>query len=194
MESDDDALGERFVNGHRESTSKLGLSQQQEAKPVFGIHVVVGEKAKVLEDVGAKVMSFIDDEDGSAACLGDEPCDLGANLSKQGGAATFDGQSHLPGDGFVEVHDVTGGKTDVEHPVERRVQCMKHFSTAAGFSAAAVAGYKADASQFDEVRESNLELFGRGGGKELVGLDLVAEGMMGQAEVLSVHLRAPLEV
>jgi hypothetical protein len=194
METDDDALGESFVNGHRESSSKLGLSEQEQAEAVLGIHVVVGEKAKVLENVGAEVMGLIDDEDRPAACLGDEPCDLGADLSKQGGAGTFDGQSHFPGDGLVEVHDVAGGKTNVEHPEERRVQSMKHLSTAASFSAAAVAGDEADTSELDEVSESDLELFGGGGGEELVGFDLVAEGMVGQAEVLAVHLRAPRSV
>jgi hypothetical protein len=136
-------------------------------------------------------MGLIDDEDRPTACFGDEPGDLGADLSKQGCAGTFDGQSHLPGDGLVEVHDVTGGKTNVEQPEERRVQSVKYLSTAASFSAAAVAGDEADTSEFDEVSESDLELFGGGGGEELVGLDLVAEGMMSKAEVLAVHLRAP---
>ena len=59
------------------------------------------------------MVRLIDDEDRSASCLGDEPRDLGADLTEECGSATFNGQSHLPGDGFVEVHDVSGGQAHV---------------------------------------------------------------------------------
>ena len=193
MESDHDALGKRFVDGHRETAAQFGLSEQKQTKAVLGVHVVVCQKAEVLEHIGPKVMSLIDDEDGSATGFGNEPGDLGADLSKESGAAAFDGKAHLPGDGFVEVHDVAGGKTDVEHPVERGVKCVKHLTTAASFSASAVAGHEADAAQFDEMGESDLELLGGGGGKEFVGLDLVAEGVMGEGEVFAVHVSGPPE-
>jgi hypothetical protein len=68
---------------------------------------------------------------------------------------------------------------------------VKELSAAAGFATTAVAGDEADAAQFDEVSETHLELFARDGEEELVGFDLVAEGMPGKTEVLAIHVKTP---
>ena len=62
---------------------------------------------------------------------------------------------------------------------------------AAGLAAAAVAGDEADAAHLEEVSEADLELLGGGGREEVLGLDLVGEGMSGEAEVLAVHVSPP---
>ena len=68
---------------------------------------------------------------------------------------------------------------------------MKDLTTAAGFSASAIAGDEPDAPQIDEVCEADLKLLVRGCEEKLVGFDLVAEGMLGEAEMLTVHVNAP---
>jgi hypothetical protein len=95
--ADDDALSEGLVDGHGEPSSQLGLSEEEEAKTVLGVHLVVGEETEVFEDVGAEVVCLVDDEDGSAAGLGDEAGDFGSDLPEEGSAGAFDGEAHLPG-------------------------------------------------------------------------------------------------
>ena len=86
MVADDDALGERLVHGHGEPAPQLGLAEEEQAEPVLGVHLVVGEEAQVFEDVGAEVVRLVDDEDGSAAGLGDQAGDLAADLPEERGA------------------------------------------------------------------------------------------------------------
>ena len=96
--ADDDPLREGFVDGHGEAAAELGLAEQEQAEPVLRIHLVVGEEAEVLEDVGAEVMRLVDDQDRANAGVGAEAGDLGADLSIERGAGAFDGEAHLPGD------------------------------------------------------------------------------------------------
>ena len=110
MVADDDALREGLVDGHREAPAQFGLAEQEQAEAVLGVHLVVGEQAEILEDVGAEMMRFVDDEDGADARIGAEPGDLALDLPIERGAGAFDGEAHLPGDGLVEVHDVAGGE------------------------------------------------------------------------------------
>ena len=65
---------------------------------------------------------------------------------------------------------------------------MKDLTTAASFSASAITGDEPDAAHIDEVCEADLELLVRGCEEKLLGFDLVAEGMLGEAEVLAVHV------
>ena len=88
----DDALIECLVDGHGESAPQLGLSEQEQAEAVLGVHLVVGEKAQVLEDVGAQVVGLVDDEDRAAAGLGDETRDLVADLAEERGAERSTGR------------------------------------------------------------------------------------------------------
>ncbi len=57
----------------------------------------------------------------------------------------------------------------------------------AGLAAAAVAGDEADAAQVEQVREADIEFATAGRGKEVVGGDLLAEGMPRQGEVFAIH-------
>ena len=68
---------------------------------------------------------------------------------------------------------------------------MKDLTTAASFSASAITGDEPDAAHIDEVCEADLELLVRGCEEKLLGFDLVAEGMLGEAEVLAVHVNDP---
>jgi anti-sigma regulatory factor (Ser/Thr protein kinase) len=42
------------VHGHRQAAPELGLSEQQQAQARLGIHLIVGEQAEILEDIGAE--------------------------------------------------------------------------------------------------------------------------------------------
>ncbi len=105
-----------------EPAPQLGLPEQQQAEARLGIHLVVGEQAEVLEDIGAQVVRFVDDEDGPGARIGAEAGDLAFDLAIEGRAGALDGEAHLPGDGLVEVHDVAGGERDVEDAIEAGVE------------------------------------------------------------------------
>ena len=48
-----------------ESSSQFGPSGEEEAQSVAGVEGVVGEQSEVFEDVGARVVGFVGDEDGS---------------------------------------------------------------------------------------------------------------------------------
>lgn len=51
--ADDDALGEGFVDRHGDPTPQLGLADEDEAEPVLGVDLAVGEEAEVLEHLAA---------------------------------------------------------------------------------------------------------------------------------------------
>ena len=67
------------------------------------------------------------------------------------------------------------------------MQLGEDAAAGAGLAAAAVAGDEADAAQVEQVREADVELARAGGEEELVGRDLLAEGMAREGEVLAVH-------
>ena len=185
--ADDDALREGLVDGHGEAAPQFGLAEQEQAEAVLGVHLVVGQQAEIFEDVGAQMMRFIDDEDRADARIGAEARDFGFDLAIERGAGAFDGEAHLPGDRLVEVHDVAGRERDVDDAIEAGVQAGQDASARAGLAAAAVAGDEADAAQVEQMREADVE-FARGPGeKEIVGGDLRAEGMAGEAKVFAVH-------
>jgi len=185
--ADDDALGERLVHGHGEPAPEFGLAQQEQTQARLGIHLIVCQQPEILEDLGAEVMRFIDDEDGAGAGIGAEARDLGFDLAIEGGAGALDAEPHLPGDGFEEVHDVAGGEGDIEDAIEAGMELRQHAAAGARLAAAAVARDQADAAQVEQVREADVELATAGGGKEFVGRDLLAEGMAREGEVFAIH-------
>ena len=67
------------------------------------------------------------------------------------------------------------------------MQLHQDFAARAGFPTAAIAGDEADAAQIEQMREADIELATRGGGKEILGRDLGTEGMLGEGEVFAVH-------
>ena len=58
----DEALIERFVNGHGQPAAQFGEADEKQAQAVFGIHGVVGEQAQVAEDIVAQELSLVDDQ------------------------------------------------------------------------------------------------------------------------------------
>ena len=57
------------MDGHGESATEFGLTDEEEGETVLGIHHEVGEDAQVFEDVGAEMMGLVDDEDGIGSGL-----------------------------------------------------------------------------------------------------------------------------
>ena len=51
----DEALGERFVHGHREAPSQLGEPDQEQAQAMLGVHGEVGQQPQVFQDVVSQV-------------------------------------------------------------------------------------------------------------------------------------------
>ena len=52
--ADDEALAERFVDGHGQPSAQFGEADEQHAQAPFGVHAEVGEQAEILEDVVAE--------------------------------------------------------------------------------------------------------------------------------------------
>ena len=167
--ADDDALRERLVHGHGEAPTQFGLAEQEQAQARLGIHLIVGEQAEILEDIGAEVVRFVDDEDGPGAGVGAEARHLRLDLPVERGAGAFDAQPHLPGDGLEEIHHVAGGERHIEDAIETGVELGEDAARGAGLAAAAVAGDQADAAQVEQMREADVELATAGGGEEFVG-------------------------
>ena len=67
MVSDDDALAEGLVHGHRQPPPELGEADEDEAHALLRIHGEVGEQAEVFEDVVAQVVASSTTRTGS--CL-----------------------------------------------------------------------------------------------------------------------------
>ena len=185
--ADDDALGERLVDGHGEPAPEFGLAEQEQTEPGLGIHLVVRQEAEILEDIGAQVVRFVDDEDRADAGVGAQARDLGLDLAIEGRAGALDTEPHLPGNGLEEVHHVARGEGDVDDAIEAGVELGEHAATGAGRAAAAVAGDQADAAQVEQMREADVELARAGGEKELVGRDFLAEGMACEGKVFAIH-------
>ena len=61
--------------------------------------------------------------------------------------------------------------------------------TDGGLPAAGLAGHEADAAQVEQVLEPDLQLLG--GGEEILGGEVLCEGVTGEAEVLAVHVTPP---
>src|SRR5690606_14491046 len=79
----------------------------------------------------------------------------------------------------------------VEDPIQAAVQRGRDFAADGGLAAAALAGAETDTAQLNEVAEPRLELMRSGGDEEVGGLDVLAEGVTGEAEVSAIHQRSP---
>ena len=110
MVSDDDALAEGLVHGHRQPPPELGEADEDEAHALLRIHGEVGEQAEVFEDVVAQVVGLVDDEDGQLLGLLGEAGDLGPDRVVCRGAGSLDGEPDLPCDRFVHVEHVACGE------------------------------------------------------------------------------------
>ena len=96
MVSDDEALAEGLVHGHRQSPPELGEADEDEAHALLRIHGEVGEQAEVLEDVVAQVVGLVDDEDGQLLGLLCEAGDLGPDRVVCRGSGALDGLCRSP--------------------------------------------------------------------------------------------------
>ena len=158
MVSDDEALAEGLVHGHRQSPPELGEADEDEAHALLRIHGEVRQQAEVLEDVVAQVVGLVDDEDGQLLGLLGEAGDLGPDRVVGRGAGSLDGDTDLPCDRFVHVEHVACGEGDVVDAVEARVELSGEVSADSGLAGAHLAGEQADAAQLDEVAEPGLGL------------------------------------
>jgi hypothetical protein len=70
------------------------------------------------------------------------------------------------------------------------MQLGQDFATRAGFPAAAVTGDEADAAQVEQMRQADVEFATARRGKEILGRDLGAEGMLREGEMFAVHQKS----
>lgn len=92
MVTHDDALRERFVRRHADTTSQLGMSDEEEAEAVVGVHRVVGKQTQIFEHLAPQVVRLVDDQDRTALCLLTEARYLGTDLPVETGAVSFGGE------------------------------------------------------------------------------------------------------
>ena len=62
--------------------------------------------------------------------------DLGADLAEGAGAIALGGQTELPSDGFVDIHDVAGGQRHIDDPMQAGMQRFAPASTQGGLATA----------------------------------------------------------
>src|ERR687891_717393 len=74
------------------------------------------------------------------------------------GTVALGGQSQLPADGLVHIHDVAGGQRYVEDPVEAGVQGGGDLAADGGFARAGLAGEERDGAQLQEMAQPRLGL------------------------------------
>ena len=113
---------------------QFGESDQQQAQAVVGVHAVVGEQSQILEHFISEVVGFVDDEYRALFGLQGEARDFGADDAEGRCARALGGQSQLPADGFIHIHDVAGGQGDIEDSIEARVQCGGDLAAHRGLS------------------------------------------------------------
>ena len=185
--SDDEALAQGFVDCHGEPAAQFGQPDEQQAQAPVGVHVEVGEQPEVFEDVVSEVVCLVDDEHGELLGFGDQAGDLVADGAIGVGSRAFGGQAEFPGDGHVHVEHAAGGERDVVDAMQSRVQSGGDVPADGGLAGADLAGQQADAAQFDEVLQARLGLAVGAGLEQLVGLEVVLEGQVGEGEVALVH-------
>ena len=110
--ADDEALGERLVDGHGQAAAEFGETDQQHAQAAFGVHAEVREESEILEDVVAQVLGLVDDKDRQLPGLLNEAGDLVADGAAGGGAGALLGEAEFPRDRLVHVEHVAGGQRD----------------------------------------------------------------------------------
>jgi hypothetical protein len=68
--TDGDALVESLVGGEAELVGQVRLTEQDEGDEGSGVHLLVKEKAKLIEELSGEQVGFIDDEEDVAALAG----------------------------------------------------------------------------------------------------------------------------
>jgi len=102
-----------FELGPVEKESKLSVAGEDEAENKSRVHVEVGKDSELSEDVGTKILSFVNDENGPEAVVIGEGAEAFLELSMKDGVGTGDveacGGSHFA----AEVALGEGGELDV---------------------------------------------------------------------------------
>jgi hypothetical protein len=102
MVTDGDPLMEGLVGGEAKELGQIGLTEQDQGEQGGGVHLVVEEKAELVEDVGGQAMGFIDNEQ-EIASLASQIGQGGAKLRQEAveGVGRFDleGQEDLAVEG-----------------------------------------------------------------------------------------------
>lgn len=136
------------------------------------------------------MLRFVDDQHRPLLGFEAQAGHFAADGAVEGGPAPLRLQSQLPGDALVEVHRVAGGERDIEDPVRAGVQRSSDLPTQSGLPAADIGRDQTDAAQVQQVPEADLQFAVRGRKEEILGEQVAAEGVAGEAEVLAVHQRS----
>ena len=65
------------------------MADEDHAESALRIHRIVGQQAQVLQDLGAEMVRFVDDQDRLQAVLGVEARDLGADVLEERGSVSL---------------------------------------------------------------------------------------------------------
>jgi len=127
-----DALVERLVGGEAELMGQLGLTEQDEGDERSGIHLLIEQETKLIEELGGEQMALVDDEQNVAPLAGEfgqGTLQLGLELEKVVGGLDLESEQDLA----VERRDrqMRVGKVDdvVDVAVERLSEGAQSGST-----------------------------------------------------------------
>jgi hypothetical protein len=93
--ADGDALVEGLEGGEAEFVGQLRLAEEDEGEQGGGVHVVVEEKAELIEDIVGEEMGLIDDEEDGAALasqIGEGSVELREETGEAEGGLDLEGE------------------------------------------------------------------------------------------------------
>jgi len=195
MIADGDALVERFVRSEAELVGQVGLGEQDEGKWRSGVHLIVEQEAKLVEELRGQEMGFVDDEEDEAALageVGEGRAELGEEAGETKGGLDLEGEEDLTvegGDGEVGIGEVDDG-------VEVVVEGVGEGTQGGGLAGTDVTGDESGETLLKGESEAALDFAVTARGVKVFAGDGSGEG--GQAEAIEIiesghRFAAPLD-
>jgi hypothetical protein len=183
MVANGDTLIEGFVGGETELEGQVRLAEEDEGEQGGGIHLVVEQKAKLVEEVVREQVSLVDDEEDEATFAG-QVREGGAELGEETGEA--EGWFCLEGEQYLMVE--SRGRQmrigEVNDGVEVAVERVSEGAQSGGFTGADVAGDESGETFLEGKGKATLDLLVTARGEEIGSRNRFAEG--GGAEAVKV--------
>jgi hypothetical protein len=173
---------EGAIAAQGEPVVKLGEADEHEGEESTAVPLVVEEDVEVVEGVLVEEMGFVEQEDGEDPVAA-ELFDVGGDGVEDGGRGGRGREAEGETELAVGVAPSEGGVVAVGEAESLRGQLLAERAEHAGLADAGFAGEDNRLAGRQGVEELVDELAFGGGEPEVVVVDLLGEGMAGEAEV-----------
>ena len=183
-----ETLVEGLMDSQAEGRAERGVADQEESGEGLAIHIEAEEQTELFEHVLGQEVGFVDDDQGSAALVGQEIVKGSADSGDhtRGGVRGFvaEVKQQLP----IQSGDAGGGVGEIDDEVTVEVKAGGESAHGGGFARAKLAGDEAEALLADEKGEACGEFLLASGVEQVSGGDGLGKGQAGEAVELLEHL------